>query len=226
MKAILEHYGIKTLLVQNGKMKKSSGGGVTLYNFGIPALKSESGLLTCPNAKQCAVGCYARMGSYCFSNVKNAYENRLLLTQDSLFESVIIEAINKLLKKHESDQLLIRVHDSGDFYSPAYQIKWYNIAKSFENNKKVQFYSYTKMVSQSEKLEKPNNFTLIYSLGGTEDNLVNCETMRHSKVFETESALILTGYVNASSDDTIALGLNNKIGLVYHGNKNYANTKR
>lgn len=37
--------------------------GIKIVNFTLPALKSCSGVVTCPMAGQCASGCYARQGA-------------------------------------------------------------------------------------------------------------------------------------------------------------------
>lgn len=212
-----------SILSQNAKMKKSSQNGIDLYNFGIPAFKSQSGILTCPNARQCATGCYAQSGTYRFKNVVNAYEERLKLTQDANFVPIMIAEINakSVPSKAKGNKCIIRIHDSGDFYSKDYANNWLKIIQSCSD---TQFYAYTKMVQLMSQLEIPSNLTLIYSLGGSEDHLVDCQKHRHSKVFQSETALIEAGYSDASQDDTVAFGPNLKIGLVYHGSKNYAKT--
>jgi len=226
IKEVLETYNVKTVFSQNAKMKKSSQNGIHLYNWGIPAFRSKDGTFTCPNARHCVAGCYAKSGAYLWSTVAQAYENRLSLTYDRHFVDVMVYHIDKLLKRHKTGLILIRVHDSGDFYSHVYQSTWYDIARHYITNDRIKFYAYTKMVSQSESLKpfEPDNFRLIYSLGGSEDELINRINMRHSRVFNTETELEQAGYVNASHDDNLALGPNPKIGLVYHGTKNYTNT--
>lgn len=206
-------------------MKRSSSDGVHVYNFGIPAFRSKSGLATCPMAGRCASGCYAMSGTYRFSNVAKAYETRLELTQSPNFQSIIMAELSKLTLKHKTGQILIRVHDSGDFYTKDYQQAWYKIAAL---NPRIQFYAYTKMISQSRSLEslKPSNFRLIYSQGGKEDALINADTDMHAKVFESLESLVKSRYVDGTESDLVAaLGSSNKIGLVYHGAKSFKNTK-
>lgn len=215
------------ILTQNAKMKKSSQNGIEIFNFGIPAFLSQTGIKTCPNAGHCATGCYARSGTYRFGNVVNAYEERLKLTQDPNFINLVHNEIKYQNEKAilKQKQCLIRIHDSGDFYSKKYTEDWFLIMRQ---NSFVQFYAYTKMVQmfKAYQNEMPHNFILIYSLGGLQDSLIDTNTDRHSKVFETETALIEAGYADASHDDTVAaLGLNKRIGLVYHGSKKYTNTK-
>lgn len=214
------------ILSQNAKMKKSSQNGIDIYNFGIPAFRSETGLQTCVNAKDCVSGCYARSGTYRFGNVVNAYEQRLKLTQEQDFIDIMVAEIKlkSLKSKAKGNKCIIRIHDSGDFYNEAYLQKWIIIMNHCPD---VKFYAYTKMVQmfQNYHLDMPNNFTVIFSQGGTEDSLIDTSKHRHSRVFENETDLKAAGYADASQDDMIAaFGLNKKIGLVYHGSKSYAKT--
>jgi hypothetical protein len=203
-------------LTQNSKIAKMTG--VKTYNWGIPAYRAADGFKTCPNAAACAIGCYAKSGAYLFSNVAQAFEKRLALTQSSQF----VRIINEELKRRKVQRL--RIHDSGDFYDLNYTENWFKIIQS---NPHIEFYAYTKMVSMFKNMkysEKPSNLTIIYSFGGTEDKKIDVNKDRHSRVFETLEQLQAAGYADASKDDSVALGVNPKIGLVYHGNKNYSNT--
>lgn len=211
------------LFSQNKKMSKSSDSKVLVYNFGIPAFQSKTGLRTCPNAGKCAAGCYARMGAYVWSNVSQAYEARLTASQTDTFIDQVETELQKLyIKAYKLDkQLVIRIHDSGDFYSMEYFQKWNEIAG---RNPFIKFYAYTKQV---EMLQGRHSFiSLIFSLGGKQDGMIQVETARHSKVFESINQLKTEGYADASQDDMVAaFGMSNKVGLVYHGNKSYKNTK-
>lgn len=213
-----------SLFTQNAKMKKSSDSKYDVYNFGIPAFMSQSGIKTCPNAGACAAGCYARSGTYGFSNVKNAYESRLEATLSDDFITVAQNEINKLKAKciKSGKQLVIRIHDSGDFYNLEYFQSWNTLANV---NSDVIFYAYTKQVEMLKLYVNKTRIKLTFSLGGKQDSLIDTEKMRHAKVFESQQDLIDAGYIDATQDDMItAIGLNNKIGLVYHGVKKYSNT--
>lgn len=209
------------LLVQNAKIKKSSNGEKIVYNFGIPALKSASGEFTCPNASKCAIGCYAKSGAYLFSNVAKAYEARYQMTLQANFSDLISEELTKIVKNAKTKTVYIRIHDSGDFYSLNYFNKWANVMARFP---KVKFYAYTKMVSQFKAIKVlPQNFSLIFSYGGKEDNLIDTNLDRHSKVFESLELLQSSNYDNCSVDDLQVFTTKN-VGLVYHGNKKFENT--
>lgn len=201
------------LLTQNSKLKNTSKlSGKKVFNFGIPAYKSASGKLTCPFADKCIKFCYAQKGAYIWSNVKPAFERRYQITlQDNFIELMQFE-INK--KKPD----VIRVHDSGDYYSRAYLQKWITI---FKNNPNVHFYSYTNSISLFKELEKiPGNFTVIYSDSGKQVNLIDKNKDRHTKIFKSKEELIQAGFVDASKNDLFATTIlnkdNNKIGLIYH----------
>jgi hypothetical protein len=203
------------LLTRNAKIKSTGDlHGERLFNFGIPAGFSASGLKTCPLAGSCAKGCYAKQGAYVWSNVQPSYEFRLQATLRPDFVEVMVSEIKK------KRATIVRVHDSGDFYSLSYIMAWFSIMTALPN---VKFYAYTKMVPLFKRLQKENqipvNFTLIFSQGGLADHLIDSTTDRHSAVFASEEALHRAGYVNASDDDLVAIGPNPRIGLVYHGVK-------
>jgi hypothetical protein len=201
---------MKNYLTQNAKMKKSTG--KKTFNWGIPAFKAESGFKTCPMADECAKGCYATQGAYIWSNVKPAFERRLALTKDASF----IATLDAEIKRRKIER--VRIHDSGDFYSPKYLKAWLEIMRL---NPTVEFYAYTKMIKvfKALKSEFPSNFTYIFSYGGKQDALINPEKDRHSQVFGSIDDLQSEGYIDATNDDSLALTEDPKIGLVYHGAK-------
>jgi len=203
----------KNYLSQNSKMKKMTG--VKTFNWGIPAFISDTGMRTCPNAGICAKGCYAKQGTYVWSNVAQAFEKRLALSLTSDF----VPTINAELKRRKVDRL--RIHDSGDFYSLEYLNKWLEI---IHDNPSIQFYAYTKMVDMFKNVKETIDklypkFTIIYSFGGKQDNMINTTIDRHSQVFENIDDLIAAGYIDASKDDANAISTNHKVGLIYHGAK-------
>jgi len=213
------------LLTQNSKMKKSSSAGTLVYNWTIPAFQSVTGLKTCPNAGTCSAGCYARSGTYRFSNVVSAHEAKLALTLKPEFETNMINEIEGLSAKKGLKKLYIRIHDAGDFYNAEYLTKWINIIKYFESDEHVTFYAYTKQVELLKSIELPDNFKVTFSYGGKQDSLIDKSKDRHASVFESELELSLAGYVDGTNDDLVAgKGLDFKIGLVYHGAKSYKNT--
>jgi len=192
------------LFTRNSKLAKAS---VYTVNFGIPALK------TCPMAKLCKSFCYANKGAYAWPIVKQAYEYRYQCTKLDTFPQLAFKELSKIRKLKA-----VRIHDSGDFYNKKYLNKWISIAESMPD--KI-FYCYTKRVTllKSYQFEGllPDNFIVIYSLGGNEDRHIDLKTDRHSFIFKSQEQLINAGYVDASQDDTVAWqSTNHKIGLIIH----------
>lgn len=190
------------LLTQNSKLKKTSKtNNLRVFNFGIPAQD------TCLWAGDCKKYCYASKGAYIWSNVKPAFQRRLEATKQDDFPQVMIAEI--IRKKAD----VIRIHDSGDFYSREYLHKWFKVMESLPQ---VKFYAYSKSLPLLKGERLPANFTLIKSEGGKRDDLIDPKSDRHARIFKTEAELIASGYANASENDLIAIGNNPKIGLLAH----------
>lgn len=201
------------LLTQNTKIKETGDKlNKRVFNFSIPAYKSETGKVTCPFADKCIKFCYAQKGNYKrFPSVKNGMEKKYQLTKEPNF----IELMNKEIQKKKPD--FIRVHDSGDYYSKEYLNKWLTIAKE---NPKVKFYSYTNSIKFIKELQEiPGNFDFIFSDSGKQVNLIDKATDRHTKIFDSIESLNKLGYKNASKIDLFAtkwFNPTNKVGLIFH----------
>ena len=201
------------LLTQNTKIKETGNYlKKKVFNFSIPAYKSETGKITCPFADKCIKFCYAQKGNYKrFHSVRNGMEKKYQLTK----EPNLIDLMNKEIKKKKPD--FIRVHDSGDYYSKDYLNKWLTIAK---DNPKVKFYSYTNSIKFIKELQEiPENFDFIFSDSGKQVNLIDKAKDRHTKIFDSIESLNKLGYKNASKIDLFAtkwFNPTNKVGLIFH----------
>ena len=106
----------------------------------------------------------------------------------------------------------VRIHDSGDFFSRQYYSDWLAVAESAPD---VLFYAYTEEVEMTKGMKRPKNFTLIYSMGGKQDHLVDKDNDRHADVFPTLEALEAAGYADQTESDLLAATLpSNRIGIV------------
>lgn len=207
---------------QNKKMKQSSTDSYRVYNWTLPAYQSTDGFITCPYAGECATGCYAQQGAYRWNNVSAKHHKNLALTQSEHFMSEMLNEIATLERNatRAGKQLVIRIHDSGDFYSWKYLQDWLLIIDQFPE---VIFYAYTKAlplfrVARQDR-DVPENFTVIYSEGGKFDKYIQPNLHRHSRIFPDKRSLLDAGYVDTTENDLHAIGPNKKIGLVYHGAK-------
>ena len=143
--------------------------------------------------------------------MKPAFEKRLKATQKDNFVDVMIEEV----KKRKAD--FVRVHDSGDYYSKEYLLKWFAIAEALPN---VKFYSYTNNINMIKKLKSiPINYDFIFSDSGKQKQLIDKNTDRHTKIFRTKLELDRAGYKDTSNFDLYATrwyNNSNNVGLIIH----------
>tara|TARA_R110002020_G_C16197381_1_gene765990 strand:+ start:113 stop:712 length:600 start_codon:yes stop_codon:yes gene_type:complete len=197
------------LLTQNAKLKKTSiENNMRVLNFSLPAYKTITGKTVCPFAKDCIKYCYAQKGNYKYPSVIKGLNNRYELSKTDEF----IPKMNATIILERPTH--VRIHDSGDFYSPEYLNKWVQIAN---DNKEVIFYAYTKSIKFFiDGLKLPKNLKIIFSEGSKTDNLINTSKHRHARIFKSKELLQAAGYINASDNDLKAITDNKRVGLVYH----------
>lgn len=206
---------MKNFLSSNNSKLKRAG----IYAWGIPAYQAADGFRTCPGAASCIAGCYAKQGFFVMPNVKAAQEARLALSKAPEF----VDTIDAEIKRRKVSTL--RIHDSGDFYSLPYLVRWLEIMK---RNPQTKFYAYTKMIPLFKNVWRefpclPKNFKVVFSYGGRWDEEIDRKTDAHSVVFESAAALKRARYSDAHHDDTVAIR-SRKVGLIYHGAKTKAFT--
>lgn len=200
-----------TLLSSNSELRPDG-----IYNWSIPALAAKlsngTNIKTCPNAGACATVCYARNGTYNFSNVKGRHVKNLeyILEDPQGWFAQMLEEVSKpkMRGKH------VRIHDAGDFFSEDYLQMWLKLARLVPE---VTFYCYTKEVSMFKRVLSegcPSNFKYLFSMGGKEDHLIDKENDRHAEVFPDDAAILDAGYMNQSASDLLAITLpTNKVGI-------------
>ena len=206
----------KNLLTNGNRELKADG----IFTWSLPALAAKlstgKNMLVCPSAGVCANLCYARSGTYNFSNVKAAHTKNLELILDNPigWKNRLKEELKT--KRYQGGKS-VRIHDSGDFFSDAYFELWLDI---ITDNPDVFFYAYTKEVAMVKRYELPKNFVIIFSMGGTQDHLVDKENDRHADVFPNLEALQQAGYTDQEESDLLAATLpTNKIGIVVNNIK-------
>lgn len=219
------------LLTQNSELRADG-----IFNWTLPAfavtLSNGTNFNVCPNAGACAQLCYARNGTYLFSNVKGKHIRNLeyiLEDIDGWQAQMAAELSAKRLQPTgeprsvaglsadtpfddyvamwlEMGGKAVRIHDSGDFFSEEYALAWIDLARQFPQ---ILFYAYTKEVTMFRKLDStimiPANFRWLYSMGGKQDHLLDLDTERHAEVFPTEEEISEAGYQSQDASDLLAI---------------------
>lgn len=145
----------------NAKLKNSKA--VRFLQFNLPAIT------TCPFATgDCIRNCYAK-GSERYPNVKNARQRNYNASMGDDFVARMVATINAYMEKpsyKNAKKVVVRIHESGDFYSKEYAIKWLKIAYIINalHGGKVVFMAYTKSVKYFVGADIPANMTVRYSL--------------------------------------------------------------
>lgn len=203
------------MLTQNGELRP-----LGIYNWTLPALSAtlDDGrrIRTCPAAGVCATFCYARVGTYRFSNVRAAHARNLQMVVDDLpgWQAAMIDELGQ--RRYRGGKW-VRIHDAGDFFNDEYLTAWLDVARAVPD---VTFYCYTREVARFRRIVevpggRPDNFLYLYSLGGREDHLLDLSTDRHCDVFPSEAAARLAGYTPQSDDDRLCVTLpTNRVAVV------------
>jgi len=212
----------------NAKLLKSSKGKYRVLGFGIPAdhnfVHAGVQMNTCPKALACKAVCYAKQGRYVMDNVVKARKHNLRMSLRPTFVRHMIADLNQMVVRSKvcrKPYNVVRLHDSGDFYSQEYLNAWATIAATFPH---VIFYAYTKSLHLSFD-NVPANLRITQSVGGRHDNLVQLGSS-HSRIFSSHAARKRAGYIDGNLSDIPAIQGKVKIGLVYHGNRGMTDAQK
>lgn len=151
------------LTVSNENMKLQPTKDVKYIIWNLPAMK------TCPfSTELCRKNCYAKKAEcgarpdVLPSREKHWKESK----KDSFVERMIFTIaahVNRPSFKN-AKRIIVRIHESGDFYNRKYAKAWLTIARFFAYDSRVIFMAYTKSVEYFQGLQIPGNMTIRYSL--------------------------------------------------------------
>ncbi len=174
------------ILQQNSKIQKSGGKTFVFFNLTLPAYKGLwydehkhewKIVTTCPSAGQCKLICYARKGGYVqfpASFIFSARVLNFLLNDWQGFKQQLLREIEEEYRKNleEGRTMIVRWHDSGDFFNEKYLKIALDIARA---TPEVIHYAYTKSIGMVSKASVPKNFVFNFSVGGTQDPSIKPE---------------------------------------------------
>lgn len=156
--------------------------------------------------------CYAAVAEARFPQVRSKrWFNFNLLKRAKSVEN-ILKLLNDSIPK---DARIIRVHDSGDFFSKNYLQAW---MISAELHPWITFYAYTKSIHLIKDIHIPHNFKLNASYGGRYDDLIKSLKLKHVKVFFSEEEADEAGYALDKTDE-LAYNSDESFGLLLHGSQ-------
>lgn len=135
-------------------------------NICLSKANRETGKIT--DGDNCKFRCYAASGEAVFTRTRQLRWHNFELLQKARTTSKMVELIQSSINNKIK---VIRIHSSGDFYSKAYFNAWVQIAI---NNPDITIFGYTKVLPYV-KAQKPSNFKLVYSYGGTFDKKVTSD---------------------------------------------------
>lgn len=171
------------ILTQNNKIQKSGDKTFVFFNLTLPAYKGlwydeKSNewkiVTTCPSAGMCKQVCYARKGGYVQFPAAFTFSAKILnflLNDWQGFKNQLAKEIETEYQKfsQKGTTIVVRWHDSGDFFNEKYLQIALDIAKA---TPEVIHYAYTKQIGMINKADKPKNFIFNFSMGGTQDTSI------------------------------------------------------
>ena len=151
----LKTEGFTALNCSHGNTKLVSTEETAFLIWNLPAVK------TCPNrTPHCEELCYARKAEELY---KDCLPSRIRNFKDSRDPAFITRMILTIMIRYQymrSEKLVVRIHESGDFYNQRYTSAWLEIAAFFANNPDIKFIAYTKSFAYFDGVQLPANFSL------------------------------------------------------------------
>lgn len=208
------------------------------FGFGNAKLAKDTAILslpaghTCPFAKDCRscadrvtgkikdgpdtqFRCYATGAECLFPNIRKSrwYNFELLKEAKSAIGMANLIEQSLICKRKIK---LVRIHQSGDFWSQAYFDAWLMVA---QNHPEWIFYGYTKALPYWAKRlhSMPDNLKLVASRGGTHDNLISIFGLRSVRVVLSEREAKRKWHLPIDHDDCLCWKGQGDFAIVIHG---------
>lgn len=115
--------------------------------------------------------CFAASSEVFYTAVYESRAQNLQLIVDALQNGSAADLIHNSIQHHRTKKTqLVRIHESGDFFSGAYLDAWIEVA---HRNPDLKFYCYSKSLQLFLNFKLPNNFYMTASYGGKFDYLID-----------------------------------------------------
>lgn len=158
--------------------------------------------------------CFAASSEVFYTTVYESRAQNLQLIVDALQNGSAADLIHNSIQHHRTKKTqLVRIHESGDFFSGAYLDAWIEVA---HRNPDLKFYCYSKSLQLFLNFKLPNNFYMTASYGGKFDYLIDEGYFtRYSKVVLNQEDADRLG-LEVDHDDSHCFG-DKPFALLVHG---------
>lgn len=197
-KNIPANYVGAVISVSDGNKKlKSTNGKIDENGVYIPSSKwlifNLPAVVTCPfRTRQCSgylrgekryetdpktgktidkkADCYAVKAENAYPTVIPARRDNLRATLIPGFVDAMTDLILKTARNMKKERLIVRIHESGDFYNQRYAEMWLEIARRCAHDTRIVFWAYTKSFIYFDGVTLPENFKLRASVWADTDS--------------------------------------------------------
>jgi hypothetical protein len=201
----------KGTLIFNLPAGKTCPGALFCKSF---AVVGENGKRSIQDGDQTQFRCFAASSEVQYDAVFNNRANNLKLIVDAIQNGTAADLIHNSIQEHRTKNTqLVRIHESGDFFSGTYLDAWIEVA---HRNPDLKFYCYSKSLQLFLNFKLPANFYMTASYGGKFDYLIDEGYFeRYAKVFMTEEDANNAG-LEVDHDDSHCFG-QKPFALLVHG---------
>ncbi len=208
----------KQTLIFNLPAGKTCPGALFCKSF---AVVDSNGKRSIQDGEHTQFRCFAASSEVQYDAAFENRANNLSLIVDALQNGTVLgysvsaaDLIHNSIQEHRTKNTkLVRIHESGDFFSGAYLDAWIEVA---HRNPDLKFYCYSKSLQLFLNFKLPANFYFTASYGGKWDHLIDEGFFtRYAKVFMTEDDANSAG-LEVDHDDSHCFG-DKPFALLVHG---------
>ena len=156
---LLEYGNIQELSIsrENKKLKPNATTAFIIWN--LPSVT------TCPyRTAHCESECYAIKAEKAYPDCLPSRQKHFIESLENDFTIRMAYTILKIAAGTKKRNIIIRIHESGDFYNNAYAQKWLAIMALCSCDKRIVFIAYTKSFPYFNKVNLPKNFAFRASI--------------------------------------------------------------
>jgi len=178
------------------------------------AVMGDNGKTRVQDGAETVFRCFAASSEAQYPATFAARAHNLQTIVEALRDGSAADLINEGIQSHRTKSTkLVRIHESGDFFSGVYLDAWIEVAY---RNPDLKFYCYSKSLQLFVNFKLPTNFYMTASYGGKFDYLIDEGFFtRYSKVVMNDAEAEELG-LQVDHDDSHCFG-DNPFALLVHG---------